>query len=355
MPDNSQVQESADPLVAIPKWFRDLSPAVDEFRLATLRSCVIGLASAGVELPLLVRAAHGVADREVLDALDAELLACTPTYAADRLKEELCRIAAAALIVAMITPEDGAEEHAVLVALMVESAAFTGLVPVLADLTAASRHCLERSSRTARARLSNETSVRAVSRLAKVPSEEPDEDRMFELIVERDRAINGVVARIEELVRSFNRRLDLMDEEIDVLWWGRSDASALVDRPWAAMAPLERAVIAAREVNGLVKHQPPTRGTHAVLAAVVDDAETRYPVVEVLAALDRQEIALPDEVDDVLSPLAAGLATYRRLHGSTDVVPGVLEAAGLFRADAEFTGQAVAEQLLREWAIEALR
>lgn len=358
MHDDPNPQGTTDPLVAIPRWFRDVSPSIDEARLATLRSCVTGLASAGIELPVLVRAAHGVADGAALDALDTELLACTPTYAADRLKEELCRIAAAALIFVMLTPASGADERrAVLTALMVESAAFTGLVPVLPDLTTASKHCLDRSSRVARARLSNETMVKAVTKLASVPSDEgtPDEDRMFELIIERDRAINTMIARIEGLVRSFNERLDLMDEEVDVLWWARSGTAMSIDQSWAGLTPLDRAVVAAHEVKGLVKHQPPTRATWAVLAAVVDGAESSHPVVEVLAALDRHEIVLSDKTSGTLNPLANGLAAYRRLNGVADVVSGQLEAEGLFPIGTAVTAQAVAEELLREWAIEALK
>lgn len=348
------------PLSALPKWFRAHSPTMDEARLAMLTSCVEGLADSELDLPLLVAAAHGDGDASVLDAMDEALVACTPTYPADRAKDELCTMAAAALILLMSTTRmtSGAEseKEAILTALFVQSSTFAGGAPVLNDLTVAAERCLTDRASAARARLSNETAARAVAKLAKSEREEGAQDleTLHALVQERDAAIGILARRLEQLVESFNHRLNLLDEEVDILWWARSAVSSTNGTPWVELQPLDRAVIAVMEIEQLVKEMPPTSGTLAVLTSVVDSGEATYDFIDLLIALDAAQVVLKAEYGDRLMPLANGLSVYRRFQGERDVINKALDASGAFGRKATFSAQDLAEQFLRERSIEAL-
>lgn len=366
--------ETTDALASIPKWFKHLSSTMDEARVATLRACIEGLGgpeSAVRDLSLLVRAAHRQTTLQDLEELDELLGGCAPTYIGDQNAEELQTICGAALVFAMskvsMDANASATRRAVRAALLVESAEFGGREPILTELRVASRACLADSSRRARQRLSTDTAAKAVARLSKLPPEQeatPDPALMYKLIVQRDGAIATLASRLESLVAAFNGRLAVMDEEIDVLWWARSGVSRTTGERWDSMSDLNRAIVAGVEVAALVKQAPATLGTLAVLDSVVCPAldaagqgvttHEVFGLLDILGAVHELDVELVAADGDPFLPLASGLSQFHRYKGDATATAAAIQAEELVADAMRVNGRQIAEQLLRERAIEAL-
>ncbi|MEI5672149.1 MULTISPECIES: GTPase-associated system all-helical protein GASH [unclassified Nocardioides] len=331
-------------------WLQPVLPIVNEGTIELARSWVTALAVAeDAYIEDLARAAFGKADPAQVRTLETSLAAATSTYAPEGKTELIAHLSAAALI--HLLEEESAASAAI--ASRCESLLFLGWTPVLAALPERVRATTEASARKVRERVVLDATIRAPrKRSAEAGAELDETDKLAATLNDVHNWVGRVVDRIDAVVGQFNERLDLLDEEVDALWWARSGTSSTTGEVWTDLPALRRTVMATTEVTTIVGPHPPTAGTLTVLDQVIAAGTDTFTLTEAVAALQETgwTAPTPDNAREVFRPLATGIAFMVQFSGNTTVVTEALAASLDLPEGHVVSASALARQILNEHA-----
>jgi hypothetical protein len=246
-------------------------------------------------------------------------------------------IAAASLLYAFA----GGGAYPTLLAMLVESAAFAGWTPVITEVAPRATEFSFASSRSARSR--TELKKQPATRLA------------TEDLQEAVKAINAGSRRVEDFVGVLSRRIEAMDEELNVLWWSRSERTRTTNDDWDMLTPIGRQVAAALDLASLTTLPGPAAPSMlGVLAEKAFAKKAKADQVSVLdfavESKDRVGAELGGAPGSPLLPLLTAAVTAKSYESEVASIPGVLRIA---RIDPEALRplQDVGAQVLRELLI----
>lgn len=345
----------ADALVPLAEWLIPFTVTGGPEALMTRRAVAEAMAASNLDAPVLVGAAHGRLPDD-LAAVQAIVNAGDPSLVIAGSRPLVGVLAAAAVIVRLA---DSDRTDSALHGLLVQSAGFIGLVPAVSELPAAAANALADAGRRQRSRLEADETPREVARLlaaskvAAAAATDESNRSIVEAVLARDSALRALARRVEDVVGVMEERLQLLDEELDLLWWSRRGRPTGEDEPWEALDLATRAARAAADIASLlVKLPAPPNARSLLRSALAGDADTDAPLGDVAAALRLPDAARKMEL--------APLTTFRRILEEV----GVEEREAAFRVfDRSAVGPRardprslldLAEQALRELQIAEL-
>lgn len=215
------------------------------------KALALGLRDADVDDYELVLAAFGEVGDNVRATVETRLQESDPTHT--RGKKHLVELLCASAVMSAMERSD---RQAVDLALLVGSALFRGMKPGIKSLALAAADEMASAAARSRARLAS----KKITPRAQAAASTEDLDAS---------AIRAVANRLEQAIGHFDSQLQLLNEEVDVLWWARSGRSAS-GKPWDEMSELERSVQATAEVSKLVVEFPITGAVYEVLRGIAE-------------------------------------------------------------------------------------
>jgi hypothetical protein len=239
------------------------------------------------------------------------------------------RLAAAALADRLAVDDDGA----VILALAVRSAAFSGQPSPLPDLPGLATQALARIATARRRRPIAETAsldeeLKPVIKEITVAAEVAATTETLRAALEKTRTSLRTVARRSDAIAAEARlRHLLVDEELDILWWSQGAVSETLGISWA-QAGEEATLLAALELAGLQRLQPAPRSAPRLVSTALREAgldprgeASLQATVE--AAVEASGGASPAQVADPawLFPVSAALEECRRKRGEKSWAP----------------------------------
>lgn len=308
-------------------WLAPTSIQLTTEQLETYRSTVSVLADVD-DMSDLVEAAHGNLSEPMRVLLTATIVSHDPVFVG-RDKDELLIRLAGAIVVARL--ESGGE-GAIATALLVQSARFSGMQPRLDELPKLADDLVRRAS----------TSVRQRAHVPRAARKSlPAEAEMSDAV----NVINAVLKRTYDTLSEMEKRLGLMDEEVNALWWARSDVSTSRGERWDSMDSITRVVTSALELHDLISFYPPTQGQLSLLSDVRGDVSGVATLSEVGHALRDTPVA--ESSGGKLLPLTTAAHLWRTYDGEKKTIAVLLSKAG-FDSKREVQLDQVGAQLLRE-------
>jgi hypothetical protein len=242
----------------------------------------------------------------------------------------------------------------VLVGLAVHSAAFLGFTPVRPEVTTFADAAIAHAGDEVRARASNPDSIAAQVRGwvdeggAAETDEAPASGRpQWEVpILRAAEALDALAADIRD-------RVELLDEEYDLLWWSHAGRSAIADAPWSKVdPPQKRTVLVAHELGQKVTRIPATAIVDGLAAVALGDVATKsLPLTDIVAAVRDEGVAVAG-VEHTLLPIGTGVAQAAVYDDDTWVK--VLKQVYRVNVKDSHTAAAIARQLIRELQIASL-
>lgn len=342
------IQEPA--LTMLAAWLQPVLPTTDEPAIELARGWVTALAGAeDAHIEGLARAAFGKADAAQVRALEMGLASATSTYAPEGKTELIAHLSAATLI--HLLDEDSPASP--VIASRCESLAFLGWTPVLSALPERVRANVEATSHKVRERVALDPTVRAPRKRSADAAAGLDETgKLAAALNDVQNWVGRVVERLDVIVADFNERLDLLDEEVDALWWSRSGASSTTGEVWVDLPVLRRTVLATMEMTRIVGSHPPTAGTLAVLDQVIAGGPDTFTLVDAVAALREVgwEAPAPESDREAFRPLGAGIALLTQFNGNTSVVREALASSLALPEGHVVRASVLARQILNEHA-----
>ena len=276
---------SEDVLHELPKWLQRVVVDLDVETLERRQEAVKSLAAGGYDLHDLVLAAH----EQFVDGSLAELgraaVDADPALVIEDKPALVATLAAAAVAMLLAEPSDRATQ----LALLVSSAEFLGLTPAIPELPTTARRVESERSEAGRERPTMPDLHSAVKRLLRetlpTPSAEAAESEQPtpDTVGARDQALQATAKRCEDLLEYFERRLRLVDEEIDVLWWSKANRSSIAGDAWANLNGAKRVTLAALELSQLLSTTPAPPSAPALLSDAVATGKGKDVSVENVA------------------------------------------------------------------------
>ena len=292
----------------------------------------LGLRDTGVDAYTLVLAAFGKVDDEVRVTVEQRLQDNDPTHTPGKkyLVELLC---ASAVMSAM----ERADKQAVDLAMLVSSALFRGMKPRIKSMAESAAYVMAAAAARSRARLAPK---KIGPRVQAASSPEA-----FDAAA----AVSALTTRIEGAIRHFDSQLQLLNEEVDVLWWARSGRSASGSL-WVERTELERAIWATAEVSELVIEFPVTGATFEVLRGIVNGPKGKSENFAEICKVASVATQIPSvENSRWLLPILSGIRIARTY--PADARAGIITTELGLDAEVKFKIIDIPEQLLRELAI----
>jgi len=276
----------------------------------------------------LVEAAHGILSDEARARLARAVVARDPTFVSRDKDELLTRLAGASI---MLLLEREAPEGTT-AALLIQSARFIGLTARLDELPRLADAVVNAAG--AATRLRNHVARSGRKTLAEGAD-----------VAEAVSVVNSVLRRTYDTLADMDKRLELMDEEVNALWWARAQVSHSKGVRWDSMEPLDRVLTASLELQDIIAFYPPTAAQSALLKDVGGDDSGEVSLTHVGKALRSTEVA--EKRGGSLLPLVTAANLWREHDGDSKVVGALLKKAG-FDPKQEFALRDIGEQLWRE-------
>jgi hypothetical protein len=306
-------------------WLRPAG-VIDSGEVVTARKAVATqLSEGGPDWSELVLAAHGKLHPALQEQIEQRLRDADPTHTNGR--KHLVELVAAAGL--MRTMEMGAN-GSVLIALMILSARFASYKPMIKSMVDRAELVISQASGRSRTRLP----------MKRVTSRTNDADT--------DQQVRALAGRLEQAIGHFDTQLQLLNEEIDILWWSRSGLNSSGEA-WTEMAPVKRAVSATAEVAEFIVDYPITGAVFEILRGVVEaPAKKTATVLDVAEEVSDSSIPRIDGSAPLLPLLSAGRIVRDY---PTESRAGIIEAEVWVAADRKIKIDEIPAQLLREIAI----
>jgi hypothetical protein len=157
--------------------------------------------------------------------------------------------------------------------------------------------------------------------------------------------VRALSRRLEDVVKVFDERILLMDEEIDVLWWARDQS-----RAWSELDGMERVVVACSDLAGLIHRGPVTAVTREIL---VEELASNLGDSVKLAELSQLPasalVQLPPPDNGTSTPLLQIFSVAKEFERTPEVANALLEKSGI-DLSREVSIPELIDQLLREFA-----
>jgi hypothetical protein len=343
----------ADVLENLAEWMTPYTITMNAETLAQRRALVEGLADAAeLEPHGLIEAAHG---RPTPQFSDLFVEASRRVDASTVVTGDDGFAAALAAVVAIIRLDRS--DDAVLLALLTSSADFLDLDPAIPQLRTNAADAVDREALKVRTRLEPADTPKEVRTLLAAAStalaDAADLDHVIQAAGARDKALTSVARRVENLAVAMERRLGLLEEELDLLWWSRTGRSRTDAKPWEEIPAARRAALAGIEVASLFVARPAPRSARSLLrTALAGDVDTKFTIGAV-------GVEMPQRGSQAPRLALLPLTTYRTIVDTVGTDSKVLGAAIKTMApdlhpDSKTALIDLAEQALRELQIVAL-
>ena len=256
----------------------------------------------------------------------------------------LVRLLANASVELLLASSD--RSLAIKTALLIQSAAYLDLTPIIESTSQVAADITNEESKRSRGRVDFKPATAVQQKVIKTGVEPAGEEGV--------RIVNGLATRLEDVVRTFNERLILLDEEIDTLWWARSSFSYETGVEWSVMPPLKRAIQSSVELTRILSKFPATRAIVGLLNQVnsISSSETTT-LGDIAQAANGINIDIPDDVGDFIPVSTAIKVGVEFELDSTEVRDSVLRTKYGLDAKQEVSLQRLPEQLLIEAALIA--
>jgi hypothetical protein len=331
---------TSDVLRDLPAWLEHVSLVTDTSVLDLRRAAVEGIYEAEIPYEDVVAAAHGVFYGDSHEVIVRAIAEADPTFVAGD-KDELVFTLAAACTKVLLNDEQTSS----IAGLLVGSASFLGLSPRVDGLAQVASNVMAEASAGIRRRLDPKDTPAAIRQFLREAGVQTDPGTAD---AARDKATAALARRFEDVVVTLNVRLAAMDEEIDALWWARSNVSSSTGKKWDDIAPLERAVIAAHEATEILSSYPATAGFLRVVENVVGETDGRTATPTEIALAAAQAGFRTPERRHPLLPLTSSASIATELAESPDAIPGMIRSRLGLAETVSLNIAEVPEQLLRE-------
>jgi hypothetical protein len=322
------------------EWLRDVVATVpDADALKAFQAAVVlGAKCTGSEMLDVVALGHRAAGKEKVEWF-ADLArskdAPIPTVGHEALATRL----AAASTVRVITSGGDA---AIIAGLATQSAAFLGLRADLPEVTSFANDAIFKAGDAVRTRaLSYEPTARQVpgwvDAVRAAPSERP----------EWEAPAVAVAKQLDALAAEFQKRLDLLDEEYNVLWWSHAGRSLTADKLWAEVSPPARRVALVGHELATQTRIPATAMVDGLAAAALGDVATKQlTLADVVVALRDEEVPMAD-VEHTLLPMSTA-AIQANVYNEDDTWKTVMKKVYGINVGDKRHAATIARQLIRE-------
>lgn len=323
--------------VNLAAWLEPASIEISDSSLAKYQQIVSQL-SDHADRELIVLAAHGNFGPNNRIILDEVVASSDSTYVAGKRDELVAHLAAAAVADRLL---EEPSERSVGDALLVQSARFIDLKPKVDDLRTLAEAAATKAAAEERERPELKGITPAMRKAAAGEGTTSEENAQ---------GIAAIGRSVESLFAYSHKRLELMDEEINTLWWARRTTSSTSGVMWSEMSDLARPVFAARDVIDFVKYLPASPAIVSLAEQVGGVVSSKVPLIDVLSTVLE---AFPNAAGTSrFTPLLTGASIMRQYPDDPDVAAGVLKGAGV-SPKLKVRVDQIAAQLLREHAILA--
>jgi hypothetical protein len=272
------------------------------------------------------------------------------------------RLAAASLADRLVGDDDGA----VIAALAIGSAAFAGIASPLADLPSLAEAALARIAGQRRRRVDNEPESieeelrTTIKDLSIAQAEGPVANEEMRSALEKARsAVRTLSRRADAIEREAWARRQMVDEELDILWWSQAEASETLGISWRALGE-EITLLSALELSGLQRLQPSPRSAPALIASALGAADLKpgeevalRGAVEAVVGVLGDRKPIEPGVPAWFFPLSAAIDECQRKGGEPAWAPAY-SAEFSVDPEATWTRLDLATQILRERSLLAL-
>jgi len=295
------------------------------------KSVALDLRDADVDAHDLVLAAFGEVKEALRETVELRIQERDPTHTPG--KRNLVRLICAS---AVMSAMERADDLAVDLALLAGSALFRGMKPGIKSLPDAVAEVSGIAALRSRKRLAPK---KASSRVQAATSPENVDAA----------TVNALASRLEQAISHFDSQLQILNEEVDVLWWARTGRSASGE-PWVDLPALERAVQATAEVSRLVVDLPATGAVFEVLRGVAVGPKKKTEDFSEICRVASAQDQLPSiDSSRWLLPVLSGVRIARMY--PAEARAGVTSTELGLDSNLNFNIIDVPEQLLRELAI----
>lgn len=278
--------------------------------------------------PDLIEAAHGVLSDAARSAITEALVAYDPAFVFQDKDELLTRLAGASTVLLL----ERGDADATMAALFMLSARFVGLQARLEELPRLADNVIRLAGAATRLR----NHVTRAGRKSLPEGAEPTE------IVS---IVNSVLRRTYDTLSEMDKRLELMDEEVNALWWARADVSHSRGVRWDSMQPLDRILTASLELQSIIAFYPPTSAQSALLRDVGGVDSGDISLTDIGKALGATAVA--EKRGGKLLPIVTAASLWRDYDGDSVTVGALLRKSG-FDPKQKFALGDIGEQLWRE-------
>lgn len=326
-----------DALRSLATWIKPAVLQLTPEELDVYRKSVELLSEGPIEADM-VTASHGHVSPEAQLKIESAVRQFDTTFLGEDQTELIARIAAAAVMYALLNKPTKA---AAPIALLVQSAEFVGLRPKIVELLDRANFVVDTESRRARTRSAFKKQPAQLHALQPAATSE-------EIVP----VLNSAIRRLEEALATAYSRLEQTEEEVDTLWWSRSQNSYSAGKPWSQIEGPERVIFAALELSDILKFYPPTLGELTILRDVGGQPGGSVKLTTVGSALSASALA-GTELRGTLFPLSTA-ASLAAEHGDKNKALGsLIESAGCNPKMAIPVNE-LATQIMREMSLAQL-
>jgi hypothetical protein len=323
--------------VNLAEWIEPASIEITDASLAKFEQ-IVSILSDHADRELVVLAAHGEFERGKRDVLDEIAASVDSTYVAGRRDELIAHLAAAAVAERLL---EEPSERSTSDALLVQSARFIDLKPTVSEL----RSLAESAATKAAANERERPALKGIT-----PAMRKAVAGDGTTIEENAQGIAAIARGVETLIANSHKRFELMDEEINTLWWARRTTSSTSGVLWSEMSELERPVFAARDVINFAKYLPASPAIVSLAEQVGGLSTSKVQLTDLLAKVLE---AFPRAAGTSrFTPLFTGAKILGQYSDEPEVAAGVMKGIGV-NPKLKVRFDQIAAQLLREHAILA--
>lgn len=244
--------------------------------------------------------------------------------------------------------ETSGGKAAIVAGLATQSAAFLGLTPDLPEVATFANDAIFKAGEAVRTRaLSYEATAPKVpgwvdEALAAPPEGTPASGRP-----EWEAPAVRVATQLDALAGEIRNRLELLEEEYNLLWWSHAGRCLTADAAWDDVAPPARRVALVGHELASRTRIPATAMVDGLAAAALGDAAVKLlAVADVVVAVRGENLALAT-ADHTLLPISTAVA-QANLYTEDDTWKTVVKTVHGIDVGDKREGAAIARQLIRE-------
>lgn len=341
----------------LPGWVRDVNLEPGASRIDAIQGAATDLSTPkdDTEILDLVLLAHGRSSGEALASVASALREHGESSAVREGDLVASITAAAATAFAM----EADAETAVPFGLAVRSAHFVGLQPAVPELDVLARAGLAGASKAQRRRVKLSVVAADVDTALKdwttleegQAAQTQNLNSAREAVEKATKAVAGVTSRA---LPAITHRFDVLEEELDVLWWAFGGFSELAAKPLKSVPEQAAGCVAGIELATHTARRAPLQADRAILSRILQSRADK--ATDLRRALPAAVKAVGDTWTDhplgghPLLPVLSSLAEYRALGQKPLWIESVRERWGI-DATLATTVLDLAEQVSRELLI----